>query len=201
MASTSAVAVSLTLPAQSEAANPVIAFIGRAAFAGAISWFVGKALDRAFPTDSRELDLRQVKNPRPTGRAFHDRYASNWQINNKKVHIPFDPGKRFGVGHFTNKELNGHELLQLQREEEYYGGAPIPLTNREPVSEVRSLKKLGEVYGLPYSIYLNDYQRRYFSPAGVVIYGFGITFTASVKICSANRCRVFLKGQKAHLLG
>jgi hypothetical protein len=54
---------------------------------GAISWFVGRMLERLITSDAEELGLRHTPNPQPSPDAFHNRLAEPFTITNPRYHI------------------------------------------------------------------------------------------------------------------
>lgn len=154
-----AVAPSFLLSKNAEAnVLPWLMWTGRAAFAGGVSWLVGKVLDRVFPHFGNDpeapnkivkaLDVQRI-DPKPTGDAFHNSYGSPYAVMN--------PNYRFASQHSNDynyyvaldnylradeekvipdfKDLSTPEIKRLAYEEKRYKTILFPCGQREtPIS-------------------------------------------------------------------
>ena len=146
---------------QDAEANPLawLAWLGRAAFAGGISWFVDRTLDIVFPHfgDSlkggnklaRELNVKKME-PKPTAEnKFHNSHASPYVSLNPNY--SFEPKYSDRYDYFVEldqylrsdtdnplpefKDLSTPELKRIAREEDFYETILFPCGQRTaPVS-------------------------------------------------------------------
>ena len=142
-------------------ANPLafLAWVGKAAFAGAIGWFIDRTLDIVLPHfgDSlkggnqlaRELNVEE-RDPKPTAEyEFHNSHASPYVSLNPNY--SFKPKYSDRYDYFVEldqylrsdtddplpefKDLSTPELKRIAREEDYYNTILFPCGPRErPVS-------------------------------------------------------------------
>ena len=136
-----------------------IAWTGRAALAGGISWLVGRVLDRRFPDFGNnrkagekladELNVKKVSLG-PTADSFHNRYASPYAVMNRKYHFDSYYSNEFGFYVQLNpylradddtpladfKDLSIAEIKRIASEEDYRETILFPCNQRSrPVSE------------------------------------------------------------------
>src|SRR5262249_40631644 len=71
-------------PREAEA-SPLLE-IGEVAFVAAVSWLVSKVLDYAYGELIERAEVRKLPNPKPSGNAVHDKFASPYVFVN--VNIP-----------------------------------------------------------------------------------------------------------------
>ena len=143
---------------QDAEANPMawLAWIGRAAFAGAISWFVDQTLDIVFPHFgnslkggnklARELNVEKI-DPKPTAEdKFHNLHASPYVSLNP--HYSFKPKYSERYDYFVEldrylrsdaddplpefKDLSTPEIKRIAREEDFYNTILFPCGQRKP---------------------------------------------------------------------
>lgn len=137
--------------ARQEAQAGFWSFVGGALFSAGLGWLVGRVLDRAFPSTSQELGLRQVASPRPSRSSdFHNRYAEPYEVTNQRVWLPVRRVVRFdcdfGLDYYLRAfDLNGVELRQIQREEQYYESSMLPIDLRATYNPTYHERKLNAV--------------------------------------------------------
>ena len=143
---------------QDAEANPMawLAQRGKAAFAGALSWFVNRTLDIVFPHFgnnlkggnklAKELDVKEL-DPNPTVEdEFHNQHASPYVCLNPQY--SFKPRHSERYNYFVEldrylrsdtdnplpefKDLSTPEIKRIAQEEDYYGTVLFPCGQRRP---------------------------------------------------------------------
>ncbi len=96
----------------SPALFPWLVWGGRRAFAAAISWFVKRALDKAFPENDPQLadklDVRKI-DPSPTKNSFHNTHADPYIVANPRYNFDTEYSKKCGYYVELNRYLRSDE--------------------------------------------------------------------------------------------
>lgn len=167
---------------------PIAGFVGRAAAAAAIGWFVEETLDTALNRKQVEDAIVPSKSG-PTGNAFHDANADSFIVDPYRVRIPTGQSGTYGFhtsldGHLradlprqipVYKDLAVHEIQRIRHEQPIYGTVLYPCGFRRPPTwedDERYLHTLRR-YEVPPHAFRLDYVRP-FNDGQNQLVGFGV---------------------------
>ena len=159
---------------QDAEANPItwLAWTGKAAFAGGISWLIGRVLDIRFPNFGRSLKAGnklakelgvQIVEPKPTKTdRFHNSHASPYAVLSPKYRFKPKYSERYeyfvGLDRYLRsdadnplpdfKDLSTPEIKRIAKEEDYYDTILFPCGQRKlPVrGDYAGYKRTSEEY-------------------------------------------------------